>query len=339
MEVRRVDPADDKALAEWHAVLEASDRDDWPQRSGYTARDVRAFARFAGTSRRFELFTASEPGGAALGVGMMEFPLRDNLHATEITVAVHPARRRRGAGRAIVERMAGVATADGRRTLHNIVDVPTARTTAHPSVSFALRLGFVATMPGHERHLQVPIDPERHAALGAVVAGARHAADYRILTFEAPWPAAREADQCELLRVMSTDEPAGDGERQEEVWDPERLQDNDALRSARGTPKLVAVAEHAASGRLVAATELLLAPDVPEQAWQLETVVHPAHRGQRLGLAVKLANLEFLARRAPEVRVVSTGNAALNGPMIAINDLLGFEVAAEGTFWQKQLLV
>jgi len=337
VEVRRVDPGDDTALRQWHAVLEASDRHDFPHRHGYTERDVRAFARFAGTSRRFELLAASEPGEPFLGVGMMELALRDNLHAAEITVAVHPARRRRGAGRALVERMAQVATADGRRTLNSIVDVPTSRATTHPSVPFALSGGFVATMPGHERHLQVPIDPERQAALRRVVAEARQAADYRILTFEAPWPAARESDQCELLRVMSTDEPAGDGERQEEVWDAERLRDNDALRSARGTPKLVAVAEHAPSGRLVAASELLLSPDVPDQAWQLETVVHPAHRGHRLGLAVKLANLEFLARRAPGVRLVSTGNAAVNGPMIAVNDMLGFEVVAQGTFWQRQL--
>ena len=69
------------------------------------------------------------------------------------------------------------------------------------------------------------------------------------------------------------------------------------------------------------------------------TVVHPAHRGHRLGLAVKLANLEALARRAPAVRTIVTGNAAVNAPMIAVNDMMGFRIAGEGIFWQKHLAV
>jgi GNAT superfamily N-acetyltransferase len=136
---------------------------------------------------------------------------------------------------------------------------------------------------------------------------------------------------------MSTDEPAGDSAREEEMWDAERLREHEDLRVARGTSKLVAVAQHLPSGRLVAMSELLLAHDTPDQAWQLVTVVHPAHRGHRLGLAVKIANLEALARRAPAARLIVTGNAAVNAPMIAVNDMLGFEVAGEGMFWQKQV--
>ena len=61
------------------------------------------------------------------------------------------------------------------------------------------------------------------------------------------------------------------------------------------------------------------------------TVVHPEHRGHRLGLAVKLANLEALAgSRARDVRLIVTGNAAVNAPMIAVNDMMGFEVAGDG---------
>ena len=67
------------------------------------------------------------------------------------------------------------------------------------------------------------------------------------------------------------------------------------------------------------------------------TVVHPEHRGHRLGLAIKLANIDVLARQAPDVRVIVTGNAAVNAPMIAVNDMMGFEVVGEGHFWQKHL--
>ncbi len=160
---------------------------------------------------------------------------------------------------------------------------------------------------------------------------------YRVLTFEAPWPAEYLEDQCALFRCMSTDEPHGDEGHEEEVWDAERVGENDALRIARGARYLIAVAQHVDSGRLVACTELAIGADSPGQAFQMLTVVRPEHRGHRLGLAVKLANAEELAQRAPEVRVIITGNASVNAPMIAVNEMMGFEVASRGNFWQKRL--
>jgi hypothetical protein len=101
--------------------------------------------------------------------------------------------------------------------------------------------------------------------------------------------------------------------------------------------RLVAVAEHIESGRLVAFSELALPRDHPIEAWQWATLVLREHRGHRLGLAVKLANLDYLAATAPAVKLVITGNAQENAPMIAVNELLGFEVVATETFWQKSL--
>lgn len=337
MEVRHIDPNDDDALAEWTSVLQASDRDLWPDVAGYGLEDICAFARFKGNSRRWELLAGGEPGGPMLGVGMLEFSTRENLHATEITLAVHPAHRRRGMGTAIVEGMAEVARADGRRTLNTIVDVPLAKAAGHASRHFAPRVGFESTLSGNTRHLRVPLDAGRADGLRAVVAGAPDAVAYRVLTFDRPWRDEYVDDVCTLLRVMSTDEPAGDAEREEDVWDEERLRESDELLAARGARKLAAVAQHVESGRLVAMTEILVPDDAPQQAHQMITVVHPDHRGHRLGLAIKLANLDVLAEQAPKVEFIVTGNASVNAPMIAVNDMMGYEVAGEGMFWQKHL--
>jgi GNAT superfamily N-acetyltransferase len=337
VEVHHIDPQDDAALAEWTSVLQASDKDLWPDVTGYGLEDIRAFARFKGTSRRWELLAAGEPGGPVLGVAMLEFTTHENLHAAEITLAVHPEHRRRGVGTAIVERMAEVARADGRRTLNTIVDVPLAKAAGHASLYFAPRVGFESTLSGNTRHLRVPLDPDRADELRAIVAGARDAAAYRVLTFDAPWRREYVDDVCTLLQVMSTDEPAGDAEREEDVWDEERLRESDELVAARGARKLAAAAQHVPSGRLVAMTEILVPDGAPRQAHQMITVVHPAHRGHRLGLAVKLANLDLLAEQAPNVEFVVTGNASVNAPMIAVNDMMGYEIAGEGMFWQKRL--
>ncbi len=338
MEVRQIDPADEDALAEWHGVLHAVERDLWPDRSGFSLRDIRAFARHRGNYRRFDLLAAVHvPGGPVLGVGMMEVPLRDNLHSVEVTVAVHPEHRRRGAGTAIVERMAALAAADRRGALNAIVDVPLAIAATHPGAPFARHVGFVATLPGNLRSLTVPMPPARIEELRGVVGGARDADDYRCITFTTPWPEEFLDDHCELLRRMSTDEPAGDGDKEEEVWDEDRIREYDEVLADRGVWKLAAVAQHVSTGHLVAFSELLLSPEAPTEAWQLATLVHPTHRGHRLGLAVKLANVEALADAAPSVRRIVTGNAAVNAPMIAVNDLMGFEIAGAGWFWQKDL--
>jgi GNAT superfamily N-acetyltransferase len=337
MEVRRIEPQDETALASWTAVLEASNAELWPGLTGFTLPDIRAFARFQGSYRRFELLGAYDPPGSIVGVGMLELPLRDNLHGTEVTVAVHPSHRRKGAGTAIVERMGEVAVANGRRALNSIVDVPTVQALDHASVHFAPRVGFEAMLSGNRRHLQVPVDKTRLEELRGVVAGAGDAAAYRTFTFETPWPSEFLDDECELMRRMSTDEPSGDGDKEEEVWNADRISENDEMLMERQARKLAAVAQHIPSGRLVAFTELLVADDTPKESWQLATLVHPEHRGHRLGLAVKLANLDFLAERAPDVRLIVTGNASENAPMIAVNDMMGFEVVGTGMFWQKQL--
>ncbi len=337
MQVRLVDPSNDDELAAWAAVLRASDEDLWPDLTGFALPDIRAFARHGGPSRRFDLLSAFDPGGLLLGVGMMELPLRDNQRSAEVTVAVHPAHRRRGVGTALVEGMAEHARAERRAVLNALVDVPLHGAADHPSLSFAPKLGFEAVLDGNIRRLSVPIADARADELRAEVARAPAADAYRTETFEAPWPAKYLRDQCTLFRCMSTDEPHGDQGHEAEIWDAERVRENEALRAARGARFLTAVAQHVASGRLVACTELTIGAEAPWQAWQMLTVVHPEHRGHRLGLAIKLANLHALALHAPEVRSIVTGNAAVNAPMIAVNDMMGFEVAGEGHFWQKQL--
>ena len=120
---------------------------------------------------------------------MMELPLRDNMRSAEVTVAVHPAHRRRGVGTAVVEAMTERGRADGRLVLNSIVDVPLDRVADHASLSFAPKVGFEPMLSGNIRHLTVPMDRGRTEALQAEVARARDADDYRVLTFEAPWPA------------------------------------------------------------------------------------------------------------------------------------------------------
>jgi hypothetical protein len=52
---------------------------------------------------------------------------------------------------------------------------------------------------------------------------------------------------------------------------------------------------------------------------------------------VKLANVDALGAIFPSVRLIETANAQENAPMIAVNEMMGFEVAADATLWEKTL--
>jgi GNAT superfamily N-acetyltransferase len=57
---------------------------------------------------------------------------------------------------------------------------------------------------------------------------------------------------------------------------------------------------------------------------QFDTIVLPEHRGHRLGMLVKAANLLQVRRAAPTATSIVTWNAAENRHMLAVNEALGF---------------
>jgi hypothetical protein len=118
------------------------------------------------------------------------------------------------------------------------------------------------------------------------------------------------------------------------VWDADRVREVEENQAAFGVDACTVVARHVASGDLAAYTQLVLAPGMPEWAAQEATVVLPRHRGHRLGLLVKIEMMDVLARQAPEVRYVITGNAGQNEYMIAINEQLGYQISSITRTWE-----
>ena len=60
----------------------------------------------------------------------------------------------------------------------------------------------------------------------------------------------------------------------------------------------------------------------------------PAHRSQGIGKWIKAAMLERAIRDWPAARLVRTGNADSNAPMLAINARLGFKPAWSVAIWE-----
>ena len=82
-------------------------------------------------------------------------------------------------------------------------------------------------------------------------------------------------------------------------------------------------------------TELQRFTEREASAIQEDTVVIAAHRGHRLGMWLKTANLRRLAQAWPAVRRVHTWNADENDHMRSINVALGFRPESGEGGWQK----
>ena len=245
---------------------------------------------------------------------------------------VHPDHRRRGAGGALLAAAEQVAADDRRQVVFGDEEV---RTDGTGNAPFARSHGYSMVLENLRRELTVPLDPISAERLQATAAP--HAADYEIVVFGHPWPEEWLEDRVVFGRRMSTDPPAGGFALTEERWDAARVRGLERLVEGMGREALVGAAVERSTGRPVAFTELTVSRTVPEVAYQWDTLVLPEHRGHRLGMLVKLANLRRLAERSPGTSTIVTWNARANDPMIAVNDALGCQVVSVGYTWQKRL--
>jgi len=70
--------------------------------------------------------------------------------------------------------------------------------------------------------------------------------------------------------------------------------------------------------------------------WEFSRVALPADR-RRLGLALKVANLQLLQGLPPDARRVTTYNGEVNSHMIGVNERLGFRPVERLGEFQKRL--
>jgi GNAT superfamily N-acetyltransferase len=256
-------------------------------------------------------------GGAADGGYRLELPHRENQHQGILVIWVRPARRRAGLGTALLRHAAGRALGHGRSVL-------TAETReGSAGDAFARSAGATPELTGIRRLLDVAAIPPGHlAGLRAAAQGA--AAGYSVLIWDGPTPGGL-VDQVAALNEAMADAPRGPGE-QPEAWDAARVRGADERVAAQGLRYYSAAARHDATGELAGLTQLGVDPAEPGWGHQELTAVARGHRGHRLGLLVKVAMLEHLAEREPQLQWVTTWNGESNRHMIAVNETIGYRI-------------
>jgi GNAT superfamily N-acetyltransferase len=275
--------------------------------------------------------------GAVVCSGAIRLPQLDNLASAALAVDTEPALRRRGYGAAMLAHLEQCAVAEGRTLLDAETFYPgdaPADGAGYDNADFLTHRGYVFGLGDVHRRLELPAEP----ALLDRLAGeaAPHHAAYQVRTWRGRVPDELVESFATINASLMTEAPAGEVEREPEVADVAVLREEEALREQQGRVPYVAVAVDR-DGTVVAFTTVMTTVHEPGRGYQWGTVVDRAHRGHRLGIAVKVANLRALQQHDPPVRELFTYNAEVNTHMVAINEALGFVAVERLGEFQKRI--
>jgi len=327
-----VSPDDSTSLRACQDVLEAVYAADVRNLPAPPFEEMVAAVRTSRDAVRHELWLLTCAGGP-VGYGRATFSLRDNTDQCSVLVTVDPANRRQGHGRHLLEHLSARAREEGRRRLLAEVPEPLVDGATAPGPAFAKAVGAVRALDEVRRDLDLDtLDEQR---LDALEAEARsRSRGYELVSWVGRTPDELVDEQAEMLSRMSVEAPLGDLAWEQERWDAARVREQERLFAAQRRTRLVTAARESATGALVAFTDIGVSQLQVDPAYQWQTLVLPGHRGHRLGLLVKVANLRQLRREVPEVRRLVTWNAESNSFMVAINDVLGFRPVERLVEWE-----
>jgi GNAT superfamily N-acetyltransferase len=329
VEIRRFDPRTDaRSVQACHEVYLVAGRLDTPQEPLMSYRVFEGWITYGWAEAPMQTWLAVDGGANAHGWYMLTLPDRENRHSAFVWPVVHPARRRAGLGRMLVEHASEQARLAGRTLLLS------ESTEGSAGEAFARALGARDGVPEIHRVLTLADIPAGH--LAKLRERAETAArDYSLFTWEGPTPADQLAGVAAVYQALE-DAPREAG-LEEQRWDTDRVQRCDLRAAAQGLRCYTVAARCRSAGELAALTQMSVDPPRPEWGFQELTAVAKPHRGHRLGLLVKVAMLEWLATAEPQMTHVLTGNADGNDHMIAINTELGYQILNRWLGWELPL--
>jgi GNAT superfamily N-acetyltransferase len=330
--IRPVDPHDDADMDAFQEVYAGAEHAEDPDAALYSREDAVTMLVSSGTGGELCEGYGAFAGGRMVGELMVTAPLRDNLDVARVWIWVLPAHQRRGVGTRLSSYADRRVRELGRRICHGQARIGIDR--ANGNRAFAEAMGYALANTEIERRLALPADPDLLGRLAAEAAP--HHEAYRIRTVVGPVPDDLAASYVALKNLLVVEAPSGDlvVEAGQETTAELAVQDRYLTESGR-----TRVASYALDpgGAVVAYAVGAVSNEHHDHVDQWGTLVDPAHRGHRLGLAVKCAQLAALSDLVPTKRFIETTNAETNTHMVAINVALGFEIAQVYGDFQKRL--
>lgn len=332
---------------ELHRITSVCDAEMIGGNQWWTSPEASLRAAKADTENDIRRFLATVDGVAA-GSASIRSNRVDSPNQAHVYIQVLPEFRGRGIAQALADHVRSEApyfeVYSGWSLMpppgeHNRLKPPSgsgAVPSDHPATKLALRngmtLGIVERVSRYDFDAPL-IDPVVALKEAQAVAGA----DYEVVAWEGVADEPMLAGLAKLRELMYSDTPNGDLTVVQSSWDVDRLRRIEEERVLTFRYFRTAI-RHVPSGDIVAVNELMVDRSNPEAfVDQWDTVVARDHRGHRLGMAVKAANLIQVREAVPTATSIVTWNAEENRHMLAVNEALGFyPILVEGGFELKR---
>jgi GNAT superfamily N-acetyltransferase len=311
MQIREVDVRSEEQLKVWHDAEQASTRHDRRHAVIRTFEALVNQVTLPSEYRETVLLAAFEDD-AIVGVAELGYSLQDNQHVADLEVTVRPECRRRGIGRALYAEATARRRAAGRTSACGelcVVD-------DEGPLAFARAMGADSVHEEDHLVLELPLADEHLRELAA-----KAASDYEIVTWQGRCPDDLIDAYAGMRTRMNRDVPTGELDREAVVMSPERIRAGEE-RLAKSYDIVVAAAR-GADGEMGGYSLVYLARD-SDQVLQDDTLVMPAYRGHRVGLALKLATYAVVAAEHPGRATMHTWTDPENHAMVATNRALGY---------------
>jgi GNAT superfamily N-acetyltransferase len=328
VDIRAVAPDDPAQMAQLTHLLEACRRVDAPFQRPRSAGSLADELRFGWDLEPDSAWLAHD-GGTAVAHGSMYVTAWDNPDLAWLNLHVHPDLRERGIGREVMSFLETHAQELGRTNLG------TDAWDRSRGVGFALARHYDKKSQAIVRRQDLAVlDLEEIRRMRDEAIS--HAPGYELLRLRGQVPDEMLEDYCQVAASIN-DAPLDDLDMEDEDYNPQRMRDHEQAMAERGIDLYRVVARNRETGELGGHTAMMLERRDPEVGMQEDTAVAPAHRGRRLGTALKADMLLWLAEVEPQVSLVETWNAESNDHMIAINERLGYRVVARELQFQKRV--
>jgi GNAT superfamily N-acetyltransferase len=334
IQLEPLDPAHEASIDAYHSILAtamAADNPDVPP--VLRAQTANAIRYPNPASERIDLLVRR--AGEAVACLQYDLPLLDNLHTVWVELTVHPSHRRCGIGREMFHAAVEFVRERGRSLLLGgyWADIAGGPPRDPAPAAFAAAMGAQPALTDVRRRLDLDtVDEDLWDKLEGDAR--RSSPGYSLVSWSGRTPDDVAADVAYLEGRMVIDAPIGDLKIEAEKYDAGRIHALDAMRERRGQRTYHVGVRHDDSGRLVAWTMLVFDIDENHHAWQGTTIVDPEHRGHRLGMLVKLANLRQVRAAESRLQFINTFNADVNAHMIAVNEAIGFRAIDGAVEWQ-----
>lgn len=332
MPIAEVDLDDAPTFHSWYQVVQEVWVEAWPGDPPWAGEDeLRNLFQDTEDSER-RLFLGRTSSGDVAGAAQVRLQKKDNRHVADLGISVRPSFRRLGFGRALVERAQECASANGR-TVHLCDTYGRLASLESRDARFAVAAGFTHARTEIRREMRLPLGTARIEDLER--ANAEAGKGYELVSWWGSCPDDLVESRARLAWTLTADEPHGGLDVEAVQFDVDRIRrwERDLRNAGRQLVCTGAVDE--VTGELAAVTEIGLPRQGEDLAYQFGTVVAREHRGHRLGILVKLANLKLIDGHTAAPRRICTWNAESNEHMIRLNEELGFEIVGKAFNWQK----